>query len=239
MHILLAALVGAIAGPFTHHIAVQAGADLSFALSAAACRRCGASSDLVSTCDSCGLSPWRAWLTSVATALLAVLAAWRFGSQAVVGAYIAFAVLTVALFLTDIDHKRIPNRISYPGTVATAALLAVTAWIDGETSAVPRALVGGLVYAAAFGLIYLAARGGFGFGDVKLAVSLGIFTAFVGWRSLFVAGLATAAVGGLVALAAVLFARAGAKTEIPYGPPMIIGSWIAIVGGSELVSVVF
>lgn len=239
MHILLAALAGALAGPLTHHIAVQAGADQSFALAAAACRRCGAPDSILRRCTRCGLSAARVWITSAATGLISGLAAWVLGPRTVVVAYVAFAALTVALFLTDVDHKRIPNRVSYPGTIIAVSILALTAWVDGDAGAISRAVLGAFVYAGAFGLVYLAARGGFGFGDVKLAVSLGAFTTFIGWRSLFVAGLATAAVGGLIALGAVLFVRAGVRTEIPYGPPMIIGAWVAILGGSDLVAVVF
>lgn len=172
--------------------------------------------------------------TALVTGLLFGAAAWWSGPSWVLVAYLFFGGLCVLLFLTDVDHKRIPNRITYPATPSAAALLVATAALDGTAHLVPRALLGALVYSAFFGVVYLVSRGGFGFGDVKLAVSLGMFTAFLGWDRLFLSGLATAAIGGLVALIALVAGRAGAKTEIPYGPPMIVGAWISILGGPWL-----
>lgn len=172
--------------------------------------------------------------TAVGTGALFALAAWRFDPVWVLGAYLFFAAMSVTLFLTDIDHKRIPNRITYPGTPLATLLLAGAASLDGTVRFLPRALLGALVYSGVFALIYVVARGGFGFGDVKLAVSLGLFAAFLGWDRLFLSGMATAAIGGVVALAALLAGKAGAKTEIPYGPPMIAGTWAAILAGPWL-----
>lgn len=236
MHVVLSALAGFLAGPFIHHVAVQAGADQPFGPDAAVCRNCGAGIGLVSACSSCGLSPWRVWVTAALSSLLAGLAAWSLGAVWVLGAYLFYVGMSVALFITDIDHKRIPNRITYPGTPLGVLLLALGALADGVVSWMPRALGGAAVYTLLFGLVYVIARGGFGFGDVKLAVSLGLFAAFLGWNRLFLAGMATAAVGGVVALAAVVGGRAGAKTEIPYGPPMILGTWIAIIWGPQLLT---
>lgn len=231
---LLGLFVGALAAPFAHHLAVQAGADQPWGFSAAVCRHCGTNHGrIASPCPSCGLSASRVWLTVAALAAVNGALAWRIGPQWVLGSYLLFGFLTVILFLTDIDHKRIPNRITYPGTPLTGVLLLAGAWLDGTVQAFPRAMGGALASAGFFFLVYLAARGGFGFGDVKLAVLLGLFVAFDGWDRLLVAGFATAVVGGLMALVAVM-AGARAKTEIPYGPAMILGAWVTILGGGGL-----
>lgn len=232
MQIALSVLIGLLAGPFIHQIAVQAGADRPF--SHRNCRDCGASVPLLGTCPACGRGPARVWITAVITSALAGGTAAVFGARWVLPAYLFFAAVSVVLFITDIDHKRIPNRITYPGTPVAALLLTAGAVLDGNAGYLPRAFLGALAYTAFFAIVYLVARGGFGFGDVKLAVSLGLFTTYLGWDRLFVAGMATAAAGGVLALIAIAFARAGAKSEIPYGPPMIIGTWVAILGGASL-----
>lgn len=223
---------GLVVGPLIHQIAVQAGSDLPF--TRRHCRRCGSPVGLVQRCPSCGLGPQRVWITSLGSALLFGVAARALGAGWLLVAYLFFAGMSIALFLTDIDHKRIPNRITYPGTPLAAALLAGGAILDGRSSDLPRAFLGALVFAAFFFVVYLVARGGFGFGDVKLAVSLGLFVSFLGWDRLFLAGMATAATGGIIALVALVAGRVGARHEIPYGPPMIIGAWIAILGGEGL-----
>lgn len=239
MHVALSAIAGLIAGPLIHHVAVQAGADLSFALSAAVCRRCGTEHRLLTGCPSCGLGIGRPLLTSLTTGGVAALVAWSIGPNWVLLAYVWFVGMTVALALTDLDHKRIPNRITYPGTPIAAALLVAGAALDGTMAAIPRAFGGAAVFAGFFLLVFVLARGGFGFGDVKLAVPLGLFTGFLGWTHLFLAGMGTAAIGGVAALGALAFGRAGRKTELPYGPPMILGAWVSIVWGASLAGAFF
>lgn len=234
--VFLFLVLGALVGPVAHHLAVQAGADRSFAPSAAACRRCGVTHGRpAAPCHNCGLGAGRFWLTIALTALVSAAMAWRLGPVWVLAAYLVFVLITTALLWTDIDHKRIPNRITYPGTPLAAALLVGGAFGDGNGAAVAGALLSALAYSGFFLLVYLAARGGFGFGDVKLAVLLGLFVGYPGWDHLLVAGFVTAAIGGVMALVAVVAGKAGAKTEIPYGPAMILGAWITIIGGQRLV----
>ncbi len=77
--------------------------------------------------------------------------------------------------------------------------------------------------------MFIVVRGeGFGAGDVKLAVQLGLFTGYLGWSVLGWAVFATAMIGGVVALFMVIAGAAGRRTELPYGPPMIMGAWTAI-----------
>jgi prepilin signal peptidase PulO-like enzyme (type II secretory pathway) len=96
-------------------------------------------------------------------------------------------------------------------------------------------------------LIYLAVRGrGFGYGDVKLSAQLGVFTTYISWGALGWSVFLTAFFGGVLSiavLAAGLVGRArkrrhggpdpsireAMRTELPYGPAMIVGSWVAIV----------
>lgn len=234
--VLVSALLGLLAGPYLHHLAVQAGHDEPFALSAARCRRCRvAVGRRLGACPECGLGPARVWLASAVTALVAAGVAWRLGPVWVLAGYLVFVALTVTLFLTDIDHKRIPNRITYPGTPAAAVVLAAGALADGRASDLPGAFLGAIVYSGFFFAVFLAARGGFGFGDVKLAVLLGLFLGFLGWDRLLVGGFLTAGIGGVMAIGAIVLGRAGAKTEIPYGPAMILGAWATVIGGQPLI----
>ena len=236
LSLLLSLALGILAGPIAHHLAVQAGADQPFAGEAAVCRRCGTRhGHLATACPFCTLGTGRVWLAAAVTGAVSGGVAWRLGTVWVLVGYLVFVFLTVVLFLTDIDHKRIPNRITYPGTPLAAMFLLGGALLDGNGAGFLRALLTALAYAGFFLLVYLAARGGFGFGDVKLAVLLGLFLGYLGWDHLLVAGFVTAAVGGLMALIAVVVGHAGAKTEIPYGPAMIVGAWVTIVGGQPLV----
>ena len=153
----------------------------------------------------------------------------------VLPAYLLFIATTVVLVLTDLDHKRIPNRILYPATVVTVVLLTAGAAVDGTLAAVPRALAGGGVYFGLLLLIALAARGGFGMGDVKLSFLLGILLGFQSWAALWSGIFLAFLTGGVVSLLLLITKRKGRKDAIPFGPPLIVGAWIALVWGRQLV----
>ena len=143
--------------------------------------------------------------------------------------YLAFLLLSMALLVTDLEAFRIVDRLNLAGTAILALVLAITALITGELGALLRGIGGAASYFAGASLLFILVRGrGFGAGDVKLAAQLGLFTAYLGWSVLGWAVFATAMIGGAVALILVLSGSAGRKTELPYGPPMILGAWSAI-----------
>lgn len=155
------------------------------------------------------------------------------GVSALLPAYLLFGLVTAALVATDVEAKLIPNRILYPATAAFAVLLSGGALLTDRAGDLLRAALGGLGFFTVLLIIALVARGGFGFGDVKLAVLLGAATAFVSWRVLAATGVFTALLGGLPAIVLLISRRARRDTELPYGPAMIFGSWLALVIGER------
>ena len=141
-------------------------------------------------------------------------------------AYLWFVAVTVTLTLTDIDTKLIPNRILYPGTVVGLVLLIGGGLI--ENGPVVRAVAGGALYFVLLFVLALIARGGFGFGDVKLAFLLGLFTAYQSWDTLIVAIFAAFLLGGLVSLLLVVVRIRSRKDAIPFGPYLVLGAYFAI-----------
>jgi leader peptidase (prepilin peptidase)/N-methyltransferase len=100
----------------------------------------------------------------------------------------------------------------------------------GAGGALVRGLFGAAAYFAGATAMWLLVRGrGFGAGDVKLAPLLGLFTAFVSWGTLGWAVFAMAVIGGVVGIGMLAMGAAKMKTELPYGPPMIMGAWLAVV----------
>jgi len=131
--------------------------------------------------------------------------------------------------------KRIPDRILLPGALVTLALLTAGAFADGEPLAVVRGLAGGAAYFALLLAVALAARGGFGFGDVKLGILLGMTLAYRSWGVLAVGAFGAFAVGGLVALALLAARRVKRKDAIPFGPAMVAGAALALACGEPIV----
>lgn len=153
----------------------------------------------------------------------------------VLPAYWWFVGVSLVLILTDLDHHRIPNAILYPGVVVGAVLLAIGAVVDGDLGSLGRGAGGGLAYFGFLFAVALLAKGGLGFGDVKLAVLLGLFTAYQSWGILAVSVFAAVFIGGLVAVGLLVAGRKGRKDVIPFGPPMVVGAYVALVVGEQIV----
>ena len=75
------------------------------------------------------------------------------------------------------------------------------------------------------GLLYLITKKkGIGFGDVKLAIFMGLF---LGYPKIIVAFYIAFVVGAIVSLVLIFFKKASRKTQIPFGPFLIFGTLIA------------
>lgn len=170
----------------------------------------------------------------VATAVLFAAMAVSVPTLWVVPAYLVFAAAMIALTVTDLDTQLIPNRILGPATLVALGLLVVGAVIAGDAIAVLRAAGGGAVYFAVMFALALLARGGLGFGDVKLAFLIGVFSGFLGWGHVVVAGVGSFLLGGLVAVLLLITKRSGRKDAIPFGPFMTLAAVIAVAFGEAI-----
>lgn len=226
MTVLVSVLVGLATGPIWQQLA--AGAISRRAVGR--CPSCGKASLL--RCRACGYPPRIRILgtSALAAVLLGVVPVVAPEWWAVPGFAVAAAASTV-LVITDIDAKLIPNRILYPATAATLLWLGVGAVVSGELPSLLRGLASAGVYFSVLLAVAVVAKGGFGMGDVKLAVLLGFVTGFVSLRTFLLGVFFTGVFGGLPAIALLLARRAKPGDELPYGPAMIAGAWTALVFG--------
>lgn len=136
------------------------------------------------------------------------------------------ALTTVGVLACAIDARTtwLPLPLARAGWVIAAAGVALTAVVVGSWAPVVAAALGA---AALGGLFHLLWRftGAFGYGDVRLAATIGAVTALdgvtlVAW-SLLLGTTAAAAVG----VAHRLLGRRGA---FPYGPGLLAGPFVAL-----------
>lgn len=169
---------------------------------------------------------------NVVTALLFAAAIWRLGPSPELPAVLAFIFGGTLLAVIDWKVQRLPTRIVYLTLAGVAAGLVFASLVEWNWVPLATAVVGGLLFANAFFLVWLfttkyAGLHVLGFGDVRLALVLGLM---LGWYGLpFV--LAGAVVGHLLALAvvAVMFVRERRlHMRLAFGPPLIAGT-LAVV----------
>jgi len=187
------------------------------------CRHCGAR-----------ISP-RYPLVELGTALAFAGVALHFGPHLVVLPYLYFAAVGIALALIDLDHHRLPDVLTLPSYPVALALFGIAALGDhtGHTPFI-RAILAGLALYAFYEVVRFIQPRGMGGGDVKLSGVLGIYLGWLGWAELVVGAFAGFLVGAVVSIGLVLFAGAGRKTKVPFGPFMLVGTVIGILAGHDI-----
>jgi leader peptidase (prepilin peptidase) / N-methyltransferase len=149
-------------------------------------------------------------------------------------AFLYFAAISVALAAIDIDVKRLPDRIVLPSVVVGAVLLAVASAGLGDWWILLRAVIGAAALFLFYFILAFVYPKGMGFGDVKLALVVGLYLGWLGWGSLVVGAFAAFVLGGLFGLVMVIARRAGRRSGIPFGPWMLGGAWLGIIFGNQI-----
>ncbi|MFJ3403604.1 prepilin peptidase [Promicromonospora sp. NPDC090134] len=174
------------------------------------------------------VAPW-ARTVGVVAVIAAAWALWASGPGWLTPAYLVLAVMGAALGVIDAHTHRLPDALVFPLTWATAVLLAVAALGTGSWGDLGRAVLGGLAFFALYQVLYwVSPRGGIGYGDVKLSLSLGAFLTWHSWATLLVGVFAAHLVAGLVAIVLLLGRRAGWKSGIAFGPYLLLGTAIGL-----------
>lgn len=149
------------------------------------------------------------------------------GWSADLPAFALLGLLGAVLAAIDIRTRRLPNRVVLLLAGGLLVLLAGAA-AAGEAADLRdllRASLCGAAGLAALGALCLATPGGLGLGDAKLFGALAIA---LGWRggapAVFWGAAAGFAIGAAAALALLATGRAGLRTALPFGPPLVLGA---------------
>ncbi|MGY0024655.1 prepilin peptidase [Streptomyces sp. YJ-C3] len=189
--------------------------------------------------------PWRAargWLgarpgpsapvlgavTAGACALLAAAT----GTRPELGAWLLLAPLCVLLGTVDFAVHRLPDVLTFPLAGLAVAALGGAALLPDPGGSWRGSLLGAAGLGGGYLLLLLIHPKGMGFGDVKLALGLGAALGWYGWGALFLGAFAGVLLNGLYATVLVLTRRAGRRTEIPFGPFMIVGAFAGVLLGA-------
>lgn len=190
-------------------------------------------------------------LVEIATALLFLFIFWAldFEFGLIFGFWILISCFLIIVFVFDFKHYIIPDKIVY-SAIIIAFLCQLFNFLDFENCnlfgiwsadwriefVVLKPLfnyfISGVIAASFFLAIVLVSRGKWmGGGDVKLAFFMGLF---LGWPKILVALFFSFFIGAIISIVLMLFKKKGLKSEIPFGPFLIIGTYIALFWGNEI-----
>lgn len=155
-------------------------------------------------------------------ALFAVVGARFHDSWALFG-YLVLVAALLALSVIDLDHFLLPNKVIYPTAAIVVPLLTLASAITGDWGALGRAALAALIDFAIFYVIWFAAPGAMGFGDVRLAALLGFALGWMSWPALWLGmflPFLLGTVGGIAVGAPVVLVPmlAGAVAGFAVGP---------------------
>jgi leader peptidase (prepilin peptidase)/N-methyltransferase len=202
-------------------------------------------------CRSCGAPiSARYPLVELASGVLWVLAAWRFGlSWGAPFAILLFYVLLLLAFI-DWDTMRLPNSlvlllflIGVLGVAVSQVVgLRVVPLLPSGTGFWSQpaysALLGAVLPSAltlAISLAYSAIRGGqgYGTGDVKLIVTLGLYLGLYSLMTLFFATV----IGAVYGVVSASRAGEGGRHRFPFGPFIALAAVLVTLVGPQIWSV--
>ena len=194
---------------------------------------------------------WQYPLVEISTALIFLLIFNEFSIfnfQNLINILFLFAITSflIIIFVYDLKHYIIPDRVVFSGIaiVFVYKLIEILAFRNWDLirnyeleirNFQPLLYSLGVAFLASmfFLTIVLATKGrGMGIGDVKLGFLMGLF---LGWPNIFVALFFAFFIGAIIGIGLILVQKKTLKSEIPFGPFLITGTFIALFWGKELI----
>ena len=164
----------------------------------------------------------------IATALVTFIPFIYFHHAPLLAAWIVFVILGVALSAIDFQMHKLPNVLNGALYLTGLVLLTLDALLNHRWEHLRSALISSIALSAFFWLVNLISKGGMGMGDVKLAASIGLYMGYISALSVYVAAMASFALGSIVGVVIIIWRKGDRKTALPFGPFMIAGALISI-----------
>jgi leader peptidase (prepilin peptidase) / N-methyltransferase len=173
---------------------------------------------------------------ALANGLLWALAARHFSPWYLVVPFLLLFSALLVLSVIDLRVQRIPDRITFPTLGASFVLIVIASYIAAPSTsdaftAIRHALVGMVVYFVLLLIPHLISPRAMGFGDVKLALVMGLF---LGWLA-DSAGDAMYNVFGALFYGCLLFVvaglimRLGRSQPFAFGPALALGTVLVVL----------
>ncbi|MCW2510895.1 MAG: Peptidase prepilin type [Modestobacter sp.] len=170
----------------------------------------------------------RVALTSVLAAAAVAAAPALTGDRPATLALAWFGAAAVVLAGVDLARHRLPDRVIHPAAAVCAAALLVDAAVTGAWGALVRAVAAAVVAFALATGARLVSPAGLGGGDVKLMGLLGLVLGWAGWGVLMSGVFVGFLVGALGSLLLMAVGRAGWRTRVAFGPPLLVGAYLSL-----------
>jgi len=193
-------------------------------------------------CRTCGarISP-RYPLVEVLTGLVFLLLYSKYGLSIDFWAAIFLMSVLLVVFFVDYDHMIIPDKLVVAALLGAVLLVVYNCFwpvsIYGDRNwwnPLLGALLGsGLLLLVALVGAFLFKTEAMGGGDIKILFPIGLF---LGWRLLLLALFLSILIAGGYALILLLGRRISRQAMIPFGPFLVIGTFLSLIWGWQMLA---
>ena len=243
------ALFGLAIGSFLNVVIYRVPRNESVVSPRSKCPSCGASIKdrdnipvlswllLKGSCRNCHspISPRYLFVELAAGALFAGAAA-RLGFNWDLPAFLVLLAGLLALACVDLELLVLPRKIVYPTLALLAGLLVLAAFVTEDWHRLLVAAICSAAWFVVFFLMNFASPRILGFGDVRLALVLGLGLGWFGWRYVVLGFFAANLIGAIVGVALIGMKKMTRDQPIPYGVFLAIGAALAVFAGPEIVT---
>jgi len=139
----------------------------------------------------------------------------------------------IVIFVYDLKHYIIPDRVIYPAIIIALIFNFQFLIFNLQFSIFNELILSAFGAALFFLLIVLLSRGKWmGIGDIKLAFFMGLF---LGSPNILVALFLAFLIGAIIGVWLILAKRKTLKSEVPFGPFLVTGTFIALFWGQKII----
>jgi leader peptidase (prepilin peptidase)/N-methyltransferase len=147
-------------------------------------------------------------------------------------AAVLFLYLLLPLFVIDLRHRLVPDKITFPGIIVGAGFPFFSDKIHWYESLLGIGVGGGLLLLIAFLGRRVFKKEAMGMGDVTLFMMVG---AFIGWKGVLLTLILASFVGSIVGI--IVIAKKKSKdTTLPFGPFICIAATFSYFWGHILIN---
>ncbi|MFM8446882.1 MAG: prepilin peptidase [Candidatus Nanopelagicaceae bacterium] len=138
------------------------------------------------------------------------------------------ATISVPLVIIDLRYRRLPNLLTYAGVISGFIIAILQTIYENNFSYFKHSVIFSFCSATFFIILEILSRGGMGMGDVKLAAAIGALLFYEKWQTIVLAFFLAFSLGAIYGIYLIFNKKVGRKTSVPFGPFMILGTWLAL-----------
>ena len=154
------------------------------------------------------------------------------------GYWLLVTCFLIIIFVYDLKHYIIPDRVIYPAIALTFFWRLLEVTIYDLQFTIYETLLNPFVSAVSVSVFFLAivllSRGKWmGLGDVKMAFFMGNL---LGRPAILVALFSAFFIGAIIGIGLIILGKKTLKSEVPFGPFLVIGTFLAMFWGNQIIS---